>query len=77
MGGHVREAGSSLSISVAFLLIPWLGGSCVVACIAGPNEIRSLDDASLGREGPSKPLRDKISDAAVGTGMVESHETGV
>ena len=52
----------------------WLGGSCVVADIAGPNEKRPVDDASLGREGPPETRRDKIFDPAVGTGMVESHK---
>ena len=54
MGGRIREAESALPISLAFLLIPWLGGSCVVADVAGPNEDRPLDDASLGRKGPSE-----------------------
>ena len=54
--------------------MPWLDGLCVVADNAGPNENRPLDDASLGREGPSETRRDKISDPAVGTGMVENHE---
>lgn len=66
MGGHVREAMSTLSISLAFLLMPWLSRSCGVADIAGPNENRPLDDASLEKV--------SISDPAVGTGMLESHK---